>query len=392
MGVTVRQKVNGKGKPWSVFIHQNGIIRSKQVGDKRAAESVASALRRKLKAGELNTLTADTKAIPTFAAYAEHYLQSHAAVACKPTTIYSYRGMLKNHILPVWRSRKLDQIRRVDIKSLLIAKQQEGLSSKSVENIKALLSGIFSHAIEEEVLTTHPALRLGRFIRKDDRRKHIRPLTKDQASELLRICQAEYPNYSPMLLCAMRTGMRLGELLGLAWSDLEFNAHTIDVRRAYTKGGFTTPKSRRFRIVDMSDQLKTTLLAHRESLKARFNGKLPTHKAALSGGDRTLLQLVFPSETGGPHCGDNFRHRVWTKLIEKADIPRIRFHDLRHTFASLLLANGESLHYVKEQMGHASIQTTVDVYGHLVPGSNRNAVNRLDDDISPLRVVSGAAG
>ena len=71
--------------------------------------------------------------------------------------------------------------------------------------------------------------------------------------------------------------------------------------------------------------------------------------------------------------------------------PRSR-HDIRHTFASLLLSQGESLHYVKEQMGHASIQTTVDVYGHLVPGSNRNAVNRLDDvDDMPLKVVSAEA-
>ena len=80
---------------------------------------------------------------------------------------------------------------------------------------------------------------------------------------------------------------------------------------------------------------------------------------------------TFPSETGGPLCGDNFRRRVFYPLLEKADVPRFRFHDIRHTFAILLLAQGESLHCVKEQMGHASIQTTVDVYGHLVPGSKR---------------------
>ena len=75
----------------------------------------------------------------------------------------------------------------------------------------------------------------------------------------------------------------------------------------------------------------------------------------------------------------------------KANVQQIRIHDMRHTFASLLLQQGESLHYVKEQLGHASIQTTVDVYGHLAPGSNRNAVNKLDDDDAPtLRIVSAA--
>jgi integrase len=76
---------------------------------------------------------------------------------------------------------------------------------------------------------------------------------------------------------------------------------------------------------------------------------------------------------------DNLRPRVFYKLLEKAELRRVRFHDLRHTFASLLLQNGESPAYVKEQMGHSSIQVTVDVYGHLIPGANRQAVDRLDD-------------
>ena len=104
------------------------------------------------------------------------------------------------------------------------------------------------------------------------------------------------------------------------------------------------------------------------------------------------VHLLFPSRDGSPLDGDNLRHRVFYPLLEKADVPRIRFHDIRHTFASLLLQNGESLAYVKDQMGHASIQTTVDVYGHLVPGANWNAVNRLDDAAPALRLVVPTAG
>ena len=87
---------------------------------------------------------------------------------------------------------------------------------------------------------------------------------------------------------------------------------------------------------------------------------------------------------------DYITHR-FAKICRKLKILDFRFHDLRHTFASLLLQQGESLHYVKEQMGHASIQTTVDVYGHIVPWSNRNAVNKLDDNNTPvLKLVSSA--
>ena len=73
----------------------------------------------------------------------------------------------------------------------------------------------------------------------------------------------------------------------------------------------------------------------------------------------------------------NLKNRVFIRCLEKAGLRRIRFHDLRHTFASLLIQNGEPLAYVKEQLGHASIKMTVDVYGHLVPGANREAINRL---------------
>ena len=88
---------------------------------------------------------------------------------------------------------------------------------------------------------------------------------------------------------------------------------------------------------------------------------------------------------------DNFWRGKFYKYLKDANCPHIRFHDIRHTFASLLLQQGESLHYVKEQMGHASIQTTVDIYGHIVPGTNRNAVNRLDDQAAGLRIVSDAS-
>jgi len=87
---------------------------------------------------------------------------------------------------------------------------------------------------------------------------------------------------------------------------------------------------------------------------------------------------VFCNEVGRPLWKSDFERRIFHKLLAKAGLRRVRFHDLRHTFASRLLQNGESPAYVKEQMGHHSIKVTVDIYGHLVPGSNRAAVDRLD--------------
>lgn len=112
-----------------------------------------------------------------------------------------------------------------------------------------------------------------------------------------------------------------------------------------------------------------------ETLKALL---LERKKETLRRGWGEVPEWVFVSEEGTLLHESNFRHRVWGKLLAKAGLRHIRIHDLRHTFASLLIQNGESLAYVKEQLGHRSIQITVDTYGHLVPGGNRQAVDKLD--------------
>ena len=122
--------------------------------------------------------------------------------------------------------------------------------------------------------------------------------------------------------------------------------------------------------MDLSRQLAETLKALLVERK----------REALAKGWGEIPERVFVNEAGGTIDEGNLRRRVFYKALARAGLHRIRIHDLRHTFASLLIQNGESLAYVKEQMGHSSIQITVDTYGHLVPGANRQAVDRLDDD------------
>ena len=124
MGVTVRQKCRGRDKPWSVFIHVNGQIRHKVVGDKKAAEAVASALRRKIKAGELR-LDEKPKA-PDFRRYADYFMKRYVGEALKRTTVSSYRTIFDRHLFPVWKGKRLDQITRRDVQQLLMQKQRDG--------------------------------------------------------------------------------------------------------------------------------------------------------------------------------------------------------------------------------------------------------------------------
>src|SRR5205823_14446537 len=158
-----------------------------------------------------------------------------------------------------------------------------------------------------------------------------------------------------------RTGLRFGEALALQWEDLDWHGRFIEVRRTFSKGRLTTPKSGKTRRVDMSQQLTDTL-------KGLL---LERKKETLRKGWGTVPPWVFCSGVGTPLDAGSLYDRVWNKLLTKAGLRHIRIHDLRHTFASLLIQQGESLAYVKDQLGHHSIQITVDIYGHLVPGGNR---------------------
>ena len=243
MGVSVRQKRKGRGNPWHVFIHRNKTIRSKMIGDKKAAEAVAAKLRKTLLSGQLGL--GEARQAPLFGDYVRHFMDDYAKTICKWTTWKSYETMVNLHLLPVWKHKRLNEIRRADVKKLLLQKQQAGFASKTVENIKALVSGIFTHAYEEEILQVNPALKLGRFIKKQDRRKHINPFTKEEVSTFLSTAKVEAPEYYALLLCAFRTGMRLGEIMGLAWEDVDFETNLIEVRRSYSHRHFSSsPKSR----------------------------------------------------------------------------------------------------------------------------------------------------
>jgi integrase len=160
--------------------------------------------------------------------------------------------------------------------------------------------------------------------------------------------------------------MRLGELLGLKWRDIDWNGKFIRVERSYKRGHFDKTKTGRTRRVDISDQLEAAL---KELLTER-------KKDAMKAGSPAPLAFVFQRD--GQPMEQNYIRRIYKRVLAKAGIRDMRFHDIRHTYASLLLSQGESPVYVKEQLGHQSIQITVDVYGHLIPSSNRGAVNRLD--------------
>ena len=172
-------------------------------------------------------------------------------------------------------------------------------------------------------------------------------LTRVELSTFLATCHRLFPYWYPFVLLLARTGMRLGEALGLEWGDVDFNGRFAQVRRSIVERRVETPKSGKSRRIDLSLHLTETLrvLRHRQ------------RKVALQAGNPAPVRL-FPGVDP-----DNFRKRDWQRLLEKAELRQVPIKALRHTFASLLIAQGESLAYVRDQLGHHSIQITVDHYG-----------------------------
>ncbi len=369
-------KVRKRGGKWYVLVDYHGRRKSKCVGSREAAEQVRRQVEARLALGDLSVLNAPDDKKPTFDTYADGWLKDYARIECKTSTADGYEGVLEQYLRPRFGKKLLNEIRRDDIKALINDLISKDLSRNTIRNALCVIRGLFNYAIEEGLVESNPAARLGRFTRsaKTPQSKGT-ALTSMEVKEFLKAAEEICPAYYPLFLMAVRAGLRRGELVAVQWGDVQLGGDDHDsqrfivVQHNYVRREDTTTKSKKSRRVDLSRELRRVLVELRDHrlLEAYLKGK-----------NDISDELVFRSPEGTILDPDNLYHRVFLPVLAKAGIRRIRLHDLRHTFGSLLLQNGASIVYVKEQMGHSSIQVTVDIYGHLIPGANVCFVDRLD--------------
>jgi len=376
MGVKVRKR-NGK---WYVVIDYHGRRKSKCVGTREAAERVKREIEARLALGDVGFLKAEHKpSLPTFKEYSEKWTKRYAEVECKYSTVYGYKLLLNRHLVPEFGQLELDRISREHVKDLAARLAGMGLSRNSVRRVISLLAEILNAALDDRLIERNAAARILRSRKDKEEKFQPSPLTPDEQTKLLNAARAESLERYALLLVALRTGLRRGEVVALQWGDIQFGADDtnvsrfIEVRRNYVYGRFTSPKSHRSRRVDMSAELRRTLLELRDTRLL---------EAFAAGKSSIAEEFVFPSSTGGVLDPDNMIRDCFLPTLQAAGIRAIRFHDLRHTFGAMLIATGAPLNYVKEQLGHASIQITVDTYGHLIPGVGERYVDRLDSETS----------
>jgi len=167
-------------------------------------------------------------------------------------------------------------------------------------------------------------------------------------------------NYRLLIKTAIFTGMRSGEIRGLQWGDIDWNSGQIHVRRSWKDGQYHAPKTQAsMRRIDLAEFLITELKEW--------------HLACPRGND----DLVFPNLAGNPMSNTNLLQRGFYPALRRAGLRKIRFHDLRHTFASLLIANGEDIVRVSRLLGHSSPTVTLNVYSHMLPNDHYGSADRL---------------
>ncbi len=272
------------------------------------------------------------------------------------------------------------------MRDFLIAKSKK----LNVYVLRDVISGVLGFAFDDALIKANPVTGITKKLElKNDKSEEVDPLTEADLSLFLKTCKDLAPEYYPFFLMAVRTGARLGELLAIRWGDLDFSYKVIFeggeakdrpfiwIKRSYRRGRFTLPKNGKSRKVDMSKQLRDALQEH----------LIREKKEALKQGLGEVPELVF--HRNGKVIEQNYIRRIFKRTLNKAGLREIKFHGLRHTFASLLLSKGESPVYVKEQLGHSSIQITVDIYGKWIQTERSAGVNKLDTQLNATYTQPG---
>jgi integrase len=275
---------------------------------------------------------------------------------------------VSNHLAPVFGNLTLKQLTPQAIQSYY-GKAVSKLTNRTVHHLHRVLSESLKYEVRQGYLGTNPCDMTDppRPIR-----KIMRTLTPVEVVLLLEVAKESY--YYPVIYFAVSTGLRLAEILGLRWRDIDLDMLSISVNRVlYKRNGITTfkePKTqhsrRRISMIPKLAVMRRDYKTNREWLYIQSNKLF------------ALDDLLFTTYRGQPLnpsvIGHNFH-----KIALLANLPGVRFHDLRHTFASLMLLRGVSPKIISEALGHSSVAFTMDIYSHIIDGMQSDAVKLLDD-------------
>ncbi len=303
--------------------------------------------------------------------YLHRWLEDSKKGSVKPVTYQGYERMVRNHLVPTLGRIRLKALTPSHLRSLYREKTQAALSARTVGYVHATIHNALKQALDDGLIPRNVA---DAVKPPQLHREEIEPLTPQQSRRLLEAVGGD--RFEALYALAVTAGLRQGELLGLRWEDIDLDRSILRVKRTLsrTKGAhpvFSTPKTAKGR-----RNVKLTAKAV-EAIKEHHQRQQKEQEGLVG-----LWQehgLVFPTRVGTPMSRHNLVNRSFKPLLERAGLPDIRFHDLRHTCATLMLAVGTNPKVVQETLGHANVSVTLDIYSHLLPNMQDEVAQKINE-------------
>lgn len=298
--------------------------------------------------------------------FGEYASRWHENQPHRPSTKAQIDSHFRNHLLPAFGTVPLADIRPSDVQSF-VTRLSDRLAPSTIEVIHSHLSSILSSAVDDGLIVRNPARRRGRSggrgVRLPERNEVDRKVVPIDFETASRLIDSSPDGWRAMVVSAVGLGMRQGELLGLTVDRIDFlrRVVTVDRQLVTTSEGaiFGPPKTKAsVRTIPLPEVVSLALAEH-----------LRVHGTGEHG-------LLFTTSSGGPMPRNRFGE-VWRGIRRKADL-EVRFHDLRHLYASALIHSGESVKVVQHRLGHATAVETLDTYGHLWPDDDEGTRSAID--------------
>jgi integrase len=364
-GSISRRKNGGWMAQYSVYTAQG---RKRKTLYGRTRQEVATKLAMALSDRE-SGLVFDDEGL-TVGKYLDKWIDSSMRGSVRQSTLVRYEQIVRLHIKPTLGRVALKNLTPAHIQGLYRDRLDSGLSPATVQKIHVVLHKALDQAASWSLVPRNPteSVKAPRPAPEE-----IRPLNREQTKAFLEAARGE--RFEALYVLAVSTGLRQGELLGLKWGDVDLENGLIRVRRTLTRNKgrllLDEPKTKRSR---RTVRLTETAV---QALKGHLAQQIEQMERL---GDLYEDQdLIFATQRGTLTNPTNLRRRSFAPLLEKAALPSIRFHDLRHTCATLLLSSNVNPKIVSEMLGHATIAITLDTYSHVLPTMQDSAARALED-------------
>lgn len=309
----------------------------------------------------LKDVVTDCSTDVTLRILSQEYLNRHCALNCKQSTVSLYESYLKT-IESLLKCKAKDITKR-DIENLVLDLKTKGLVNKSINGIVTFIQAILNYGVDNNFLFQNPILKFKKLPQVKPTINFLNELQQKVFLEQAKNCPKVYYAF---FYTALKTGMRRGELIALEWSDIDFKTLKIRVNKQIYRGVTQTTKTGKERYIDMPKSLKDVLKEHKkQGILSKYvfhtNGK-PLHPWNM---EETYFKPLLKQ------CNKY--------LDEENQIEKLRFHDLRHSYATYLLSKGIPVKYVQEQLGHATARMTLDTYAKVMPSVKFGALELLDN-------------